>query len=230
MTTSSVEFWRGEVDGAPVVAIATNLERRSENRKTGHMIQTYIMRRDMTPVASTVSGADAAVCGECPLRPAVANGARCYVNTGWLTRLWDSWHAGNFPRVSPAELGRMIRDTGAKLRRGAWGDPAVVPAAVWAELGPGLGYSHQWRDVDVADYAMASVETLADAADAQSRGWRTYRVDLEGAGAVAGEVECPNTTRGVLCADCGLCNGRGGAKSVVIKPLGKWTQRAPATS
>ena len=53
------------LDGSPIVAIATYSAR---NRKTGAMVQTYIIRDDMDPVTASRTGADAAICGACPLR------------------------------------------------------------------------------------------------------------------------------------------------------------------
>ena len=227
MVTSSVEFWRGSVNGSPVVAIATNIVRPSKNRKTGDMVQTYILRADMKPIEAVVNGDDRAVCGDCPLRPSVATGAKCYVNTGWLTRLWDSWNNGNVPTITPNALGDIVEATGKPVRQGAYGDPAVVPVSVWDEVdrGRGTSYSHQWRTSQIQAYAMASVQGLDEAHEAQAAGYRTYRVDVEQVGAQDGEIMCPAESRGVSCADCGLCSGnRSGAKNIVIDPIGKFVR------
>ena len=227
------EVWRGDgFDGAPIVAILTNLVKPSKNRKTGEMAQVYILRRDIKPIEAAQSGADAAVCGGCPLRPITAKatgGAGCYVNLGWLTRLWESWKRGNYPRISPAQAGDIVTKLGLPVRQGAYGDPAFVETAVWTDLdrGRGTSYSHQWRTADaaLARFTMASVQSLAEAAEAQAAGWRTYRVDLEGVGPQRGEITCPEELRRgsdspVQCADCGLCNGnRGGGKNITITPI-----------
>ena len=70
----TVEAWRGisPQDGAPIVLLVTGLVRPSQNSKTGPMVQTYILRRDMRPIEAVTSGADAAICGSCPFRPSVA--------------------------------------------------------------------------------------------------------------------------------------------------------------
>ena len=232
---SSYEFWRGVgLDGGPVVAFAVGLKSKSVNRKTGAMVQVYILRADMSPVDASRLGLDRSVCGDCDLRwftwrirklETGETRAKCYVNVGWLTVMWNSWNAGKMPRISPAELGDIIEASGMPVRQGAYGDPAVLPAAVWEQVdrGRGTSYSHQWRNAQVQRFAMASVTTLAEAAEAQAAGYRTYRVDLEEVGAQEGEIMCPHESRGVSCADCNLCNGmRGaGAKSIVIPPMGK---------
>ena len=219
---TSYEFWRGTNNGAPIVAIATGLMHKSKNRKTGPMVQTYILRQDMRPIEASNTGADEAICGNCLLRPSIATGVKCYVNRGWLTTMWDSWRNGNIPRISPSKLRKLL--AGRKLRAGAYGDPAFVPLDVWEQLyanATGTGYTHQWETVNVAPIAMASVSTVADATRAQANGWRTYRVDSEGVGATEGEIVCPEESRGIQCADCGLCAGNNRqAKNIVITPIG----------
>jgi hypothetical protein len=242
--SSSYEFWRGVgLDGGPVVAIAIGLINKSENRKTGErgvgsgltMVQTYILRADMSPVDASKLGLDRSVCGDCDLRVFTwrirkretgETRAKCYVNLGWLTVMWESWNAGKMPRISPTELGDIIDESGMPVRQGAYGDPAVVPADVWAQVDRrrGTSYSHQWRTAMVQQFSMASVTTMAEAADAKKLGYRYYRVDLEEVGAQDGEITCPNQTLGTTCADCGLCNGQrgAGAKNIVIHPMGKF--------
>jgi hypothetical protein len=215
---TSYEFWRGTNNGAPIVAIATGLVNESKNRKTGAMVQTYILRQDMRPIEASNAGADEAICGNCPLRPSIATDVKCYVNKGWLTTLWESWRAGRIPKIDPVDLGVLI--AGHPLRAGAYGDPAFVPLEVWQALythTTGTGYSHQWETIDVAPVAMASVDTLEDAARAQVAGWRTYRVDKENVGPQDGEIMCPESTKGIQCIDCGLCAGNAlKAKNIVI--------------
>ena len=132
--SSSYEFWRGVgLDGGPVVAIAIGLIFKSENRKTGKrgvgsgltMVQTYILRADMSPVDASKLGLDRSVCGDCDLRVFTwrirkretgETRAKCYVNLGWLTVMWESWNAGKMPRISPTELGDIIDESGMPVR------------------------------------------------------------------------------------------------------------------
>ena len=67
------------LDGKPIVVIVCALE-RSRNVKTGHMVQTYIIRKDMHPVEAVNSGEDASICGTCVHRKDTVTGRRsCYV-------------------------------------------------------------------------------------------------------------------------------------------------------
>src|SRR5262252_2239364 len=71
--------------GEPIVCIATL---HSDNRKTGDMLQTWILLRDRDPIAGSRSGADRAICGDCPSRGIARPGAEkglaadraCYVD------------------------------------------------------------------------------------------------------------------------------------------------------
>lgn len=65
------------LDGAPIAVIATL---NSSNRKTGAMIQTWVIRTDLSPTEALRSAADASVCGACPHRQSL--GGACYVNVG----------------------------------------------------------------------------------------------------------------------------------------------------
>ena len=69
-------LWEGasQIDGAPIVCIATGLKRKTKNKKLSDsdrkgMIQTWIMRTDIAPHVAIKSGADESVCGGCIHRP-----------------------------------------------------------------------------------------------------------------------------------------------------------------
>ena len=100
------------------------------------------------------------------------------------------------------------------IRLGTWGDPALIPLPVIRELAaPGrlrTGYSHQWRECDpeYRRWLMASIDgdnAAVDRADANARGWSTYRVRAAGEAPLPGAVECPHPA--VSCSECGLCCG-----------------------
>jgi hypothetical protein len=69
---SGFVIWEGPspVDGAPLVAIVTGVSSQdlSGNVKTGAMLQTWILRRDISPRAAVDSGADISICGKCKHR------------------------------------------------------------------------------------------------------------------------------------------------------------------
>jgi hypothetical protein len=205
-----------ELDGAPIVAIAIT---SSDNRKTGDMLQTYIMRRDVAPLAALKTGEDSSVCGHCPHRPIL--GGACYVNVGQgPTSVYRALERGNYPATTPArrrELGR-----GRMVRLGTYGDPMAVPARVWRELlkhAEGhTGYTHQWLsgDVDarqrdaISQLCMASADTPAEREIADSIGLRTFRVRTPDEPVMPGEFVCPASAEAgkrKLCATCGACDG-----------------------
>lgn len=209
------------LDGAPIVCVAIV---HSDNRKTGDVVQTYILREDIAPLDAIASGADSSICGDCKHRGNGDGTARtCYVNVGQgASRVWETYRAGNYPHVSPAHIELQKHVSGRVVRLGAYGDPAAVPIIVWRILlrnaAGNTGYSHQWRRFpEFREFAMASVDNPAEYAQAIRDGWRTFRAKLENQEKLEREVFCPSVTHGVQCADCRLCDGnKTSAKNVVI--------------
>ena len=197
-----------ELDGAPIVAIA--LTGKSTNKKTGAMVQTYIMRADVAPLDALASGDDASVCGDCKHRPIL--GGACYVNVAHGPRsVYAAYARGRYPVAGDvAALG-----AGRAVRLGTYGDPAAVPVAVWQALTSGAalrtGYTHQWRHGDALQgLCMASADSADERQDATARGWRTFRVMLAGESLARGEFACPASEeagRKTTCEKCGACSG-----------------------
>lgn len=242
--TKTIVLYRGPsmLDGAPIVCIATL---GSSNEKTGPMVQTWIMRQDQDPQATSRAANDSSVCGQCPRRHSL--GGDCYVTlfqaplSVW--RLWDregrpgvNWFAGKKLR----QLQRAAQEHG--FRMGSYGDPAAVPWRVWAGvldlLQPRVrtGYTHQWRDypahelqaVNAYDQlvwlranVMASCDSIADATEARAQGWRYFL-------AVAPDQVSTVPERTVLCLaeregdkaktceTCGICNGAQGKDATKV--------------
>jgi hypothetical protein len=190
----------------------------STNVKTADMAQVYILHRDIAPGPAVHSGADSAVCGNCPHRGSVVDGRNtgrtCYVLVFQGPRsVWESYRAGRYPVATLAEV--RARLGGKPVRLGAYGDPAALPAFVSAGLVDGArkhtGYTHQWRGAGalLRDVCMASVDTPAEAAEAAGAGWRYFRV-AGAEGTLAGEIVCPASEAAgkvTTCDRCGLCNG-----------------------
>lgn len=216
-----VVFYRGPsmIDGAPIVAVAVF---RSGNRKTGDMVQTYILRDDMTPTEAIRSGADSAICGGCIHRGehdeqgALINGTRtCYVVIGQgPTGVWKGLQADQYPHVNAAGMfaGRFVR-------LGTYGDPAAVPFEVWQGLLKGAaghnGYTHQWRDCDsrFASLCMASADDETTREQAKALGYRTFRTRPDAASKLKGEFVCPASEEAgkkLQCAQCKACGGTSG--------------------
>lgn len=220
------------LDGSPIVVIATYSDR---NQKTGTMVQTYIIRDDMDPVTASRTGADAAICGACPLR-GVANLAKakgqadkraCYVTLiHGPSLVYRAMVRGVYPDATHADDTTAI-GYGRMVRIGTYGDPAAVPMHVWEALTMRAkgwtAYTHQFRDVPEAlSYAMASVESLADAKHVWAQEGRTFRIIRDVAEIdPAREVLCPASAEAgkrTTCADCRLCAGQAtrSPKSVAI--------------
>lgn len=213
---NGIILYRGPsmLDGAPIVAIATGLAANSRNEKTGAMIQTWIVRDDISPVAAIKSGDDASICGDCMHRP--AKGGSCYVKVFQAPRsVWESNRRGIYAQA--ADLA-AIAAIGADrvVRIGSYGDPAAVPVEVWQALtsraNAWTGYTHQWRNHPaLAPYCMASVDSEAEAIMARANGWRTFRIRVAGGRlAPKDEFVCPASEEAgkkTNCASCRACMG-----------------------
>jgi hypothetical protein len=236
-------LWEGDslLTGAPIVAIATF---KSTNRKTDNSVQTWILCADQTPIAANYTGADEAICGNCPLRgiadgnPArkLATGRACYVNVAQApTSIFHAYKRGSYPRISAIDAHEI--GIGRFVRLGAYGDPAAVPARIWQALLSGASshtaYSHQsaYQGADFkADMFMQSADSLEMARGAWRDGNRTFRLvasvaDID----PKNEILCPasdefEAQKGYkkTCAQCGLCNGtrKGKVKSIAIPAHG----------
>jgi len=215
------------LDGKPIVVVAITKE--SKNKKTGGMVQTYIMADNgKSPVESAQSLEDVSVCGDCKHRRGVINpetgkGGPCYVNLGQGARsVMDGVMRGIYPEIFYADADctweLMDAVVGRKVRLGTYGDPAAVPAWVWELLlqdaAGHTGYTHQWasgKADHVKQWCMASADTPEEKALAKAMGWRTFRVrgadDVE---VYADEGKCPASEemgKRVTCEDCMACSG-----------------------
>jgi hypothetical protein len=211
------------LDGQPIVVIATYSNR---NTKTGHVVQTYILRSDMNPLEASKTGADFSICGNCPMRGEattdpqrkIAKGRKCYVNLGQgVLIVFKSFLRGVYKEGDPAEMGR-----GRFVRVGTYGDPAAVPQRVWelllSDADGFTAYTHQkpWRP----EIAMQSADSHAEAVMHWKENRRTFRVIADlGELDKANETLCPASKeagRRVQCAECRLCAGFKQAKSIAI--------------
>jgi len=206
------------LDGAPIVVIATKILSDSKNKKTGHMVQTMIIRADMDPMTALREGFDASVCGDCLHRP--ANKGSCYVNVGKsVLSVYGAFTRGRYAEPGVDYDIRILPKlfAGLAFRVGTYGDPTAAPFQIWraATLHAAVinGYSHQWRDPRFTAFkllCMASADTEADYAMAQALGWRTFRVKSIKAPKLQGEVVCPASEEAgykTVCADCKACGG-----------------------
>lgn len=222
------------LDGSPIVVIATL---KSTNDKTRNMLQTWIIRSDMSPMEANRTGHDFSVCGNCASRgkptnrdTGLASERSCYVKLHQApTGIYKAFVRGRYPlAVGHAAIAAIGR--GRKVRLGAYGDMSAVPSYVAesliSEADGHTAYSHQsgmaGSSYDAKLY-MVSADSLDDAKAAWATGARTFRVVSDYSEMIAGkEIACPSKD-GVHCITCGLCNGIGrapNAKSIAIQVHG----------
>jgi hypothetical protein len=211
------------IDGKPIVVIAIL---KSSNRKTGNMIQTFILRQDIDPVQASKLGEDVSICGNCPHRGLNGKARSCYVNLGQgPLSVWRAYKRGRYEKFSPVNPNWKLLVAGRVVRLGAYGDPAAVSLPFWKAVLSGAkgwtGYTHQWRKrPELRELVMASCDSPADYRDAQESGWRTFRVRLDSQELLANEITCPASAESgfrTSCEACKLCSGnRLQAKSIAI--------------
>lgn len=209
------------LDGAPIVVVATGLDGKFRNEKTGALVQTWIMRDDMSPVEAVKAGMDDAICGDCVHRGTVEAGKNvgrsCYVKVFQAPLVvWKTAQAGKYPVAEAGSLTSI--GAGKRIRLGSYGDPAAVPLAIWdaflAEADAFTGYTHQWRKAgELARYVMASCDSEADYIEAKAKGFRTFRIRSSVEAPLAKrEVACPASKEAgykTNCAACVACGGHG---------------------
>jgi hypothetical protein len=207
-------IWEGQSLLEPETYIRVYLTGRSNpsaNVKTGNVLQTYIMLRDIAPIDAVKNGADSAICGDCAHR---SSPRTCYVNIGQAPR---AIHAGR--HVVCDNVTELALN--ATVRLGAYGDPAAVPFELWRELltlaNGWLGYTHQWKTCDqrLKLYCMASVDSQAEFDAAHDLGWRCFFVGRSMADKPERVALCPASAEAgkvLTCADCQSCSGLSGVR------------------
>lgn len=205
------------INGRRVVAIMTT---STSNAKTGPMPQVWFLCGDEEPHVARRNGNDVAICGGCPHRR-----GSCYVvlHRAPLS-VYRAWVAGRYGSGEEA-LRWLDYNRPRYVRVGAYGDPMSAPLvvgqlarAVEPHGGRLLGYTHQWRrptSNGFQPWLMASVDTPAEALRARSKGWRTFRVRLEGEPLDPTEVLCAAERERSNCSACGACDGASARPSIV---------------
>lgn len=206
--SDSFVYWKGksQLNGEDILLLLTGIKNPSQNKKTGPVIQSYILKDGELPTEYRRKGAFG-ICGNCPIKDA------CYVGNYYLNNIYD----GSQRDVDHFPLALL---KGRVLRLGAYGDPAAVPFSVWNRLvkytSGFTGYTHQWQycDQDFRKLTMASVESLDQAKEAWDLGWQTYRVGLPDEEPSEDEIYCPHYTFDfepkIQCLQCQLCSGTSG--------------------
>jgi hypothetical protein len=202
------------------VVIATGFSTKSDNRKTGDMIQVWILVKACDPVQAIKEGLDRLICGNCVHRGnGDGSGRSCYVNVGQAPLgIYRAWKAGAY-----LPLPSISVFSGRRVRFGAYGDPTWIPLSLALAIAGAssgwTGYTHQWRKPSLQGWRqllMASVDTAAELVIARSMGWSTFRVtpDLDHHTV---ETLCASDRSGTPCSECLACAGaRTGQRSIHI--------------
>ena len=208
----------------PIMIVMSGFTKDSSNKKTGPLVQLYILPVHETPKDTYFSGSKS-VCGDCKYNG--NNG--CYVRWSNLGSVWKS--AKNQSAIPMSLSKEFLR--GLRVRVGAAGDPAAVPTSVWSELLSTCenytGYTHQWNKEqyqDLQDLFMASVDNARENEKARAFGWSSFFVTDNEEEAQEEGVRClasaGNTdTHGLptTCATCMLCNGKSHKQKTITEVL-----------
>ena len=209
------------IDGQMIIVLATGIGDKTENPKTGNMIQTWIMTLRMSPIEAKKYGHDFSVCGDCKHK----HFGSCYVNIAHAPH--NTYKAYMNDRYVPFEESHLELFRGRNIRLGSYGDPAAVPTYVWDKIcsvsNGWTGYTHQWnkRFIDPAlkDYCMASCDNGTEYLKAKKMGWRCFRIRMGEAKASGfngekylsyNEFVCPASNEAnnkTTCSKCKACMG-----------------------
>jgi hypothetical protein len=201
-----------------IVVIATL---SSNNRKTGDMVQVWILSEDTHPVQLSADKQDHVICGNCPHRQSL--GGACYVNIGQApAAVFKAYQRGLYPVYDASKHDALFK--GRKIRLGAYGDPAAMPFEIAehiVSLSDGhTAYTHQQKhagfDPRFLSLCMVSADTPKQAAAAHAIGAKTFRIAVDITNKFDNEIECLSDSKGISCHDCGICKGSSAPVSIVI--------------
>jgi hypothetical protein len=145
--TNGYIIYRGpsELDGEPIVVVATGFAKGSTNTKTGGgLIQTWILRDDIDPMVAANTGADSSICAQCQHRGVIITmpdgtllnkGRSCYVTLFQAPlNVFRTMHRGNYPVAD--DLAELFDGLGvrAKLLARQAPKPATRQRATSARL------------------------------------------------------------------------------------------------
>jgi len=206
---------KSQFDNKPIMVVATGFG-KSTNKKTGNVIQTWILRRDIPPIIAIKLGHDYSICGDCKAR----HFGSCYVNIAHGPHnVYYAFHNDSYVDFKEEHLELFKNRT---IRIGSYGDPASVPVSVWKDIcsvtDGHMGYTHQWNtrfvDPELKNYCMASCDNEKEYIKAKALGWRTFRIRLSNNDALQGsEFVCPASQEAGVKTSCEKCKACMGTES-----------------
>lgn len=220
-----------------IVVIATGINGNknllSSNSKTGPIVQTWILAKEMNPIELVKQNKDSIICGSCPLKKGGFGRRACYVAV-WRApyQIWKAYNRGKYPALTLEQIKEVF--VGKYVRFGSYGEPTLIPykivEAIINVASGFTGYTHGWKRPIFQKYSnffMAST-TPNNYLAAQAMGWRTFTMSNA---KLDKQVVCPASNEAgkkSTCQDCGLCKGNAiSARSIQIQPhgIGKYSAR-----
>ena len=226
---------KSNIDNKNIVVIITGLDNKTSNKKTGDMLQTWILLQDHAPNTSHKDGLNKSVCGNCP--HAGYNNNSCYVK--WFQaplQVWKSYKNNRYDYFKKSDL-NLIK--GRSLRLGSAGDPTVIPLSVWEPLlkvcKNHTGYTHQWKSNFAQQYkgiVQASCDSFKDYLQASELGFKCFYVKHKDTKAPKGFINCPASIEAgkkTSCELCSMCSGSGSkrGKNIYINAHGNTAKYVP---
>ena len=241
MARKTIILYQGAslINGQPIVALAQS---DSTNKKTGNMLQTYILDATTDPITASRTGLDASICGSCPHRGTPNNNEKgqatnrtCYVTLAHAPLgKYKAYKKGVYG-TKTATL-KEVESFGSLqgVRLGTYGDPCAVPNDIWKALTSKALYSTAYTHAAInpmPESIMTSTDNLKQSIDAWGRNERTFRV-ISSIDQLykRREILCPASEemgKRATCASCKLCGGsKISAKSIAIVAHGTSKRKA----
>ena len=241
MARKTIILYQGAslINGQSIVALAQS---DSTNKKTGNMLQTYILDATTDPITASRTGLDASICGSCPHRGTPNNNEKgqatnrtCYVTLAHAPLgKYKAYKKGVYG-TKTATL-KEIESFGSLqgVRLGTYGDPCAVPNDIWKALTSKALYSTAYTHAAInpmPESIMTSTDNLKQSMDAWGRNERTFRV-ISSIDQLykRREILCPASEemgKRATCASCKLCGGSSiNAKNIAIVAHGTSKRKA----
>jgi hypothetical protein len=241
MARKTIILYQGAslINGEPIVALAQS---DSTNKKTGNMIQTFILDATVDPLTASRTGKDESICGSCPHRGTPNNNEKgqatnrtCYVTLAHSPLgKYKAYKKGVYGTTT-ATL-KEVESFGSLqgVRLGTYGDPCAVPNDIWKALINKALYSTAYTHAAInpmPESIMTSTDNLKQSVDAWGRNERTFRV-ISSIDQLykRREILCPASEemgKRATCSTCKLCSGsKISAKSIAIVAHGTSKRKA----
>ena len=207
------------INNKPIVVIATGLNAKTSNKKTGDMIQTWILYDGLEPhKAFKIKEYGETVCGNCP--HAGYNNNSCYVK--WFHAPLNVYKAYKNNRYDYFNGDyEIFRDK--SIRFGSCGDPSLIPLYIVKKMidvcKNHTGYTHQWTNnfaIRFKGLFMASVDSFEEYLKASSLGFKCFYVKHESVKDPKNFIHCPASVERDQKTSCNLCNMCNGDKADIV--------------